>query len=65
MRKVDEITQKRVNKFIDECLQETMHSNKGEVRNFAAGVYHGIQRTLHMLGVEIDEIGKVKKEVEK
>ena len=65
MIQVDELTQKRVNNFIEECLQETMHNNKGEVRNFAAGVYHGVQRTLHMLGVEIDDKGKVKKEVEK
>ena len=65
MRQVDELTQKRVNKFIEECLQETLHNDKDEVRNFATGVYHGIQKTLHMLGVEVDDRGRVKQEVKK
>ena len=39
---IDEIAQKRLNKFIENCLQENLHNRNSEVKTFASGAYHGI-----------------------
>lgn len=61
---IDEITQKRLNKFIESCLQENLHNRNSEVKTFASGAYHGIQKTLRIIGIDVDDEGKIKKEEE-
>ncbi|MEH7116171.1 hypothetical protein V7128_01930 [Neobacillus vireti] len=55
---IDELTKKRIKKYMDNTFQEMMKNPKVKVQDFAGGAYMGALKVLSLLDIEIDGINK-------
>jgi hypothetical protein len=55
---IDDLTRKRIKKYMDNAFSEMMNHPKVKVQDFAGGAYMGALKVLSLLDIEIDKINK-------
>jgi hypothetical protein len=55
---IDDLTKKRIKKYMDSAFHETINNPKVKVQDFAGGTYMGALKVLSLLDIEIDGINK-------
>jgi hypothetical protein len=55
---IDDLTKKRIKKYMDNAFDEMLHNPKQKVQDFAGGAYCGALKILSLLDIEIDKINK-------
>lgn len=57
---IDEITEKRIEKYLDRIWNDVLNHPEPKVQHLAGGVYQGALKMLNILGVEIINRNKFK-----
>lgn len=53
---IDELTKKRIKKYMDNTFYEMMNNPKVKTQDFAGGAYMGSLKILSFLDIKIDKI---------
>jgi hypothetical protein len=55
---IDELTKKRIKKYMDKAFQDMLNHPKVKVQDFAGGAYMGALKILSLLDIDVDGINK-------